>query len=86
MPKGKPARRTKEQNAQYYRNRVTKAQKQGYTGYYEKRKVNEYTADLVNRLMDRIDTSDYDWSNLDEDDPIYWIWFRVNYNKEGTPA
>ena len=29
---------------------------------------------------------DYDWSNLDQDDLEYWVWFRIEYNKEGTPA
>jgi hypothetical protein len=74
------AKRQRDYKAEYAR-RTAKAKAYGYTGYAQQRKVKEYTAEWVGNFMDRIDTSGYDWNDLDRDDPTFWIWFRVNYGK-----
>lgn len=81
MPKGKRIR----DHAAIYARRKARAQARGYTGYYQRRKVSEYNQEWIDRMFERMDTEGYDWADLDQDDPTYWIWFRVNYGK-GTAA
>lgn len=66
-----------------YARRTARAKQEGYKGYSQKRIVNEYVQRITDRFMARIDMSDFDFSQLDSDDPEYWIWFRVNYG-QGT--
>lgn len=77
MPK-----RARDYRAEYAR-RTARAKREGYTGYNQKRKTHVYVHEMTQRFMDRIDTEGFDFTQLDSDDPEYWIWFRVNYG-QGT--
>lgn len=83
MPK-----RVRDYKAEYAA-RTRKAKKQGYTGYSQKRKVRRYTRELTQRFMDRIDTEGFNLADLldeGQDNPEYWIWFRVNYGQGPATA
>jgi len=70
-----------------YAKRKQRAINRGYTGYNQQRISRRISHRLVDRMIDRMTFDpDYDWSNLDENNPEYWIWFRIEYNKEGTAA
>ena len=80
-------KRTREQNAATYARRKQRAINRGYTGYNQQRISRRISRRLVDRMIERMTFDpDYDWTNLDQDDPEYWIWFRIEYNKEGAPA
>lgn len=82
------AKRQRDYRAEYHR-RKARAIREGFTGYAQQRKVRRYTHDLARRFMERIDTSGFDLAELlesEESDSVYWVWFRVNYNKGTQPA
>ena len=74
--------------ANEYARRKERAIREGYKGYHQKRTTRVHIKAMVQHFSDRIDTSGYnleswDWDEMSEADPEYWIWFRVNYG-EGT--
>jgi hypothetical protein len=72
------ARKPRDYKAEYAA-RTAKATREGYQGYSHKRKVSEHNQKVVDRMIERMNESGWDWTEMDDNDPLYWEWFRLKY-------
>ena len=72
------ARKPRDYHAEYQA-RTARAQSKGYTGYSQQRRVSEHNQKVVEHMINRMSESGWDWAEMDDDDPLYWEWFRLHY-------